>query len=221
MRGLLPPRPRFSWRNGAGYEWTAGLTPHCMVAAGLTQLLHTQAWQRHSVQCCFILRTHWRTQTPGLGSHTKLPPAIMEKSHMKNIRGQSTIWTQGGQWEDGVSTQLTRWVTGMWYICHHAPKTKAERFVTLSQQKFMDNKGAQHLHSTQWKGLGSTAQLLSLLMYLSNCRASTGSECGGLPRRHSTEACLSTISEIQLAGLVCPQQAGALGNTLTLLFLHL
>lgn len=128
MQGLLPPRPRFSWRNGAGYEWTAGLTPHCMMATGLTQLLHTQAWHRHSLQCYFILRTHWRTQTPGLDSHTKLPPAVMEISHMKNIRGQSTIWTQGGQREDGVSTGLTRWVTGMWCICHHAPKTKAERF---------------------------------------------------------------------------------------------
>lgn len=42
--------------------------PPCMVVAGLTQLLHTQAWQRHSSQC-FILRTHWRTQTPGLDSH--------------------------------------------------------------------------------------------------------------------------------------------------------
>lgn len=70
--------------------------PHCMVATGLTQLLHTQAGQRHSLQC-FILRTHWRTQTPGLIHTTKLPSATTEISHMKNTRSQSTVWTQGGQ----------------------------------------------------------------------------------------------------------------------------
>lgn len=127
--------------------------PHCMVVAGLTQLLHTQAWQRHSSQC-FILRTHWRTQTPGLDSHHEASTSHYgNKPHEVSIRRLSP----GRTAKDGLLTQLTRC---HWYVMHMPPctKNKSERFIMFSQQEFMDHGGSTPA-SDQWKGLVFSAQL--------------------------------------------------------------
>lgn len=48
---------------------------------------------------------------------------------------------QSGEQEDGSLTQLTRCIISMWCICHHAPKTKAERFIMLFKQKLNEITG--------------------------------------------------------------------------------
>lgn len=146
-QGLLPTRPHFLMkRNGAGYEWTVSANPQTpRELLALTQLLDTQAQQRHSCWC-LPLWMHPPTRTPGLDS--RYDASISQYGNMshediRSLRVPSK--PQSGQQEDGLLTQLTRCVINMWCICHHAPKTKAESSCYFNRNWMNHRKGVQQL----------------------------------------------------------------------------
>lgn len=132
---------------------------------------------------------------------------VWKKSHMKDIRSQSTIGTQG---------TARRWIVnsahemGHWYVMHMPPctKNKSREVITLSQWKFMGSQGTQQLHSVREE---AWCLLHRYPNYQCTC-LTADSPWAFLGRKYAAGVCLSTISETQMPGLVCPQLAVALGN---------